>query len=112
MCACVGAGNYDEAHKVKRKADQLERWERLKMDNQHKTLVAQKELQLRQQQQTQLEALKRRIQDGEVILKHVPDTQMPADFLTKWIPAAKLEQSLRYACNAHERRGLSLPKEV
>mgnify|MGYP004286203603 CR=1 FL=1 len=41
-----------------------------------------------------------------------PDTQMPADFLTKWIPAAKLEQSLRYACNAHERRGLSLPKEV
>ena len=32
--------------------------------------------------------------------------------LTKWVPAAKLEQSLRYACNAHERRGLSLPKEV
>ena len=56
--------------------------------------------------------LKRRIQDGEVILKHVPDTQMPADFLTKWIPAAKLEQSLRYACNSHERRELSLPKEV
>ena len=56
--------------------------------------------------------LKRRIEDGEVILKHVPDTQMPADFLTKWIPAAKLEQSLRYACNSHERRGLSLPKEV
>lgn len=49
---------------MKRKADQLERWERLKMDNQHKTLVAQKELQLRQQQQTQLEALKRRIQRG------------------------------------------------
>ena len=24
-----------------------------------------------------------------------------ADFLTKWIPRAKLEHSLRYACNSH-----------
>ena len=27
--------------------------------------------------------------------------QMPAEFLTKWIPRAKLEHSLRYACNSH-----------
>ena len=26
---------------------------------------------------------------------------MPADFLTKWIPRAKLESSLHYACNSH-----------
>ena len=45
--------------------------------------------------------LKRRIADGEVILKHVPDVEMPADFLTKWIPAPKLAISLRYACNSH-----------
>ena len=45
--------------------------------------------------------LKRRIEDGEVVLKHVPDIEMAADFLTKWIPAPKLEQSLRYACNSH-----------
>ncbi len=57
-------GRYDEAHKVKRKAEQLEKWERLKLDNEHKTLVATKELQLRQQQQAQLEALRRRIQRG------------------------------------------------
>jgi hypothetical protein len=57
-------GNYEEAHKLKKKADQLEKWERMKLDNEHKTMVATKELQLRQQQQTQLEALRRRIQRG------------------------------------------------
>ena len=57
-------GKYDEAHKLKRKADQLEKWERMKLDNEHKTLVATKELQLRQTQQMQLEALRRRIQRG------------------------------------------------
>ena len=45
--------------------------------------------------------IKQRIRSGEVALVHVPDPQMPADFLTKWIPRAKLEQSLRYACNSH-----------
>lgn len=57
-------GNYEEAHKMKKKCDQLEKWERMKLDNEHKTMVATKELQLRQQQQTQLEALRRRIQRG------------------------------------------------
>ena len=46
--------------------------------------------------------LKQRIADGEVVLKHVPDVEMPADFLTsKWVPAPKLAISLRYACNSH-----------
>ena len=44
--------------------DQLERLERMKLDNDHKTAVAQKELTLRQQQASQLEALRRRIQRG------------------------------------------------
>ena len=57
-------GKYSEAHSIKRRADQLERLERMKLENEHKTVVAQKELQLRQQQQTQLEALRRRIQRG------------------------------------------------
>ena len=43
-------------------------------------------------------ALKQRIQAGECELKHVPDTDMPADFLTKWLPdSKKLERSLSYA---------------
>ena len=49
-------GRYDEAHVLKSKADQLERWERMKLDNEHKTLVATKELQLRQSQAAQLDA--------------------------------------------------------
>ena len=55
---------FDEAHKLKRKSDQLEKWERMKLDNEHKTTIATKELQMRQQQQLQLEALRRRIQRG------------------------------------------------
>lgn len=41
-----------------------------------------------------------RVKDGEIVLRHVVD-DMPADFLTKWIPAKKLEQSVRYATNSH-----------
>merc|ERR1719453_153374 len=55
---------FEEAHKLKVKADQLEKWERMKLDNEHKTHIATKELQMRQQQQLQLEALRRRIQRG------------------------------------------------
>ena len=46
-------------------------------------------------------SLKQRIRDGDAVLVHVPDPQMPSDFLTKWIPSTKLEASLRYACNSH-----------
>ena len=57
-------GRYDEAHVLKAKADRLERWERMKLDNEHKMHIATKELQMRQQQELQLEALRRRIQRG------------------------------------------------
>ena len=45
-------------------------------------------------------ALKQRIAEGEVTLRYIPDEHMPADFLTKWIPLAKLEKSIVYATNS------------
>jgi len=57
-------GRYEEAAKVKVKQEQLERFERMKLDNEHKSTVAKKELKLRTEQTTQLEALRRRIQRG------------------------------------------------
>ena len=45
-------------------------------------------------------ALMQRIAEGEVRLVHVPDDENPSDFLTKWVPAAKLRASLRYATGA------------
>ena len=44
--------------------------------------------------------LKRRISEGEVTLMHVPDAEMPADVLTKWIPMSKVNQSVKYMTNA------------
>ena len=44
--------------------------------------------------------LMQRIADGEVRLVHVPDEENPSDFLTKWVSAAKLRASLRYATGA------------
>ena len=38
-----------------------------------------------------------RVQSGYVELKHVPDTENPADFLTKFVPVAKVKSSLKYA---------------
>ena len=46
-------------------------------------------------------ALKQRIASGEVTLRYIPDANMPADFLTKWIPAAKFKTSIAYATNSH-----------
>ena len=57
-------GRYDEAHKLKRKAAQLEKFEQMQLDNEHKMSIATKELQMRQQHQVQLDALRRRIQRG------------------------------------------------
>ena len=42
-------------------------------------------------------ALIERVKAGDVSLKHVPDAHMPADFLTKWVPQSKIDQSVRYA---------------
>ena len=36
-----------------------------------------------------------------VTLRFIPDASMPADFLTKWIPAAKFKASITYATNSH-----------
>ena len=43
------------------------------------------------------EVLTQRVREQQVVVKHVPDLRMPADFLTKWIPQAKLDQSVKYA---------------
>jgi hypothetical protein len=45
-------------------------------------------------------ALKQRIQAGEVVLKHCPDPEMPADFMTKWLSMPKVNKSIRYVTNA------------
>ena len=42
------------------------------------------------------EMLKARISAGEIAVVHVPDAENPSDFLTKWIPKAKLLKSIAY----------------
>ena len=42
-----------------------------------------------------------RIKSGDVILRHIPDDKMPADFLTKWINSSKLNRSINYATGSH-----------
>ena len=48
--------------------------------------------------------LKQRIASHEVIVRHVPDEHMPADFLTKWLKADKLEKSIKYATGSTRTR--------
>ncbi len=43
--------------------------------------------------------LQRRIKDGEVKVEHVPDKHNAADFLTKWVSAKKVKQSVAYVSN-------------
>ena len=50
-----------------------------------------------------------RVAANKVKLVHVGDAEMPADFLTKWVPAKKLERSLAYVTNQANR--LEHPKE-
>ena len=49
-------------------------------------------------------ALQQRIAQEEVTLQYVSDENMPADFLTKWIPRSKLERSVRYATRSIARQ--------
>ena len=44
-----------------------------------------------------------RVEAGMVKLVHVGDAEMPADFLTKWVSAKKLELSLDYVTNRKAR---------
>ena len=49
--------------------------------------------------------LQRRMSEGECTVIKVPDAAMPgADFLTKWLGAAKLNKSIAYATNSRARQ--------
>ena len=47
--------------------------------------------------------LQQRIASAELIVVKVEDANMPSDFLTKWLPSAKLRKSVAYATNSHTR---------
>ena len=47
--------------------------------------------------------LMRRINGGVINVVHVKDEHNPADFLTKWLPKAKLGQSISYICGINAR---------
>ena len=49
----------------------------------------------------QYTSLRQRQADGEIEIGHIPDEQMPADFLTKWTSKEKLKRSLTRATNHH-----------
>jgi hypothetical protein len=46
--------------------------------------------------------IQQRIARGDVVLRHVPDPENPADFLTKWVDKIKFERSIEYATNGSE----------
>jgi len=50
---------------------------------------------------------------GDVIVIHVPDDSNAADFLTKWIPVAKLNASIAYTSNAAAKQdGVNAPQQA
>ncbi len=52
-----------------------------------------------------LRTLQARVARGEVSVIHVPDEYNAADFLTKWVPATKLKESVAYTSNAAAKKG-------
>ena len=44
--------------------------------------------------------LLQRVRSQEITIGHVPDRAMPADFLTKWIGASKLNMSVEHVTNS------------
>jgi hypothetical protein len=48
---------------------------------------------------TRYHVLQQRIASGEVNVYKIDDPNMPADFLTKWLDAGKLNISIEYATN-------------
>ena len=48
---------------------------------------------------------------GDVILRHVPDAENPADFLTKWLSKEKVDVSIEYATRL-SRVVKETPKEL
>ena len=51
----------------------------------------------------QYAVLQQRIDARVVKVRHVPDAENPADFLTKWIAAPKFEASVAYATNSKNK---------
>ena len=47
--------------------------------------------------------LQQRIASNELVVVKVDDANMPSDFLTKWLPTAKLRKSIAYATNSNAR---------
>ena len=47
--------------------------------------------------------LQERVKAGEVIVKHIPDPQNAADFLTKWVGIKKLKESVAYTTNEYAK---------
>jgi hypothetical protein len=46
--------------------------------------------------------IQQRIASGDIVIRHVPDTENPADFLTKWVDRVKFEKSIEYATNGSQ----------
>ena len=44
--------------------------------------------------------LRRLLKEGAINMVHVPDTCMPADFMTKFLDKKKVEASIKYATNS------------
>ena len=40
--------------------------------------------------------LQQRIEEGEIIVKHVPDSENASDALTKWVDANKFDRCIKY----------------
>ena len=43
--------------------------------------------------------LQQRVAEGDIVVRHVPDSENPSDFLTKWLSQEKAEASVAYATN-------------
>ena len=44
-------------------------------------------------------AILERVTAGDIVIGHIPDAEMPADFLTKIVSKAKEEASIEYLTN-------------
>ena len=50
-----------------------------------------------------VQALTARIARGLAKVVHLPDVEMPVDFLTKWVTKKKIDASVSYLTNAANR---------
>jgi hypothetical protein len=52
---------------------------------------------------------KQRQRDGDTLVGHISDAESPADFLTKWVSAAKFAASVAYVTNSKNRVAVLVP---